>query len=466
MSKPEEKPRFVQVSGQFKEYMDHLRGVHPNKTDEQLLEEAFGYGFFILEEDIPSGQVAIRQFVDTLTMLKPLLAGEKPAESRKAINQYRELATKFFATYAGKEWARAFIGGGGFQVIVDDPENKIMIRNRNEVNRLNADVYQDYYTRGLDKITSIMLSPALVDGASAAEIVYETEMKVDDYITLTTERDETNKQILVKAEKGDIKWTKHKGIERLKIIEDAIFRLTPKRDPTSYEIMFWVVDEEENQSPEQWIKLLPEQVFWLSPNREGHELIGPSIMASVASIAYLLDGILSAIGINFQRWGNKRYFFIMGTPERPWSPPAVKSFLTDTKTMVDKNKMGIPVPAGFDYKSIGGEIFEGTDVINYFFSAIATGMLFPRDFMETGRTQASDKNWRAWLVRIGRLQRQVKRDIEQQLWEPHLWCKYGKTYRIPKKGTPIEKQEQPKQYVPKPVGKQRGVGIFKRKLKC
>jgi len=84
--------------------------------------------------------------------------------------------------------------------------------------------------------------------------------------------------------------------------------------------------------------------------------------------------------------------------------------------------------------------------------------------METGRTQASDKNWRAWLVRIGRLQRQVKRDIEQQLWEPHLWCKYGKTYRIPKKGTKIEDQETPNQYVPKLSWKAEGRWYIQEKI--
>jgi len=119
--------------------------------------------------------------------------------------------------------------------------------------------------------------------------------------------------------------------------------------------------------------------------------------------------------------------------------------------MIKNNWVGIPVPAGFKIENIGGEqsIFEGRNLLDYLTGMICAGMQYPREFLEVGKTAASDKAWLAWTVRYGRSQQQVRRAIEHQLFQRHLWCEFGKTYRIPKKGVEVAKQERRPIYVPK-----------------
>jgi len=117
--------------------------------------------------------------------------------------------------------------------------------------------------------------------------------------------------------------------------------------------------------------------------------------------------------------------------------------------MIKNNWTGIPVPQGFDVKEIGGEVFQGRDILDHFISMIAAGMNYPRDFLEFGRTRAGDKAWLAWQVKYGSAQRQVRRAIEQQLIEKHLWCKVGKIYRVPKQGVEPKNREKRPIYVPK-----------------
>jgi len=396
-----------------------------------------------LEEINSAGQAKL-SLIDRLT---PTLTGEKPPETHKVIKQYRELARKFAPVHAGVEWAHVFLNGGGFQTNIDDPENKVMKRNKKEIDYWNAYISMDYYNQGFDRILDLLTKPALVDGFSAAEIVYEKELKFADYVTDVEETQLPNgeKEYDFQVDTSNINWRSLKGVQRLKIIDDAIWRLEPIRDIKSFEVKYWILDK--GQGTETY--LLPEQLFVLGWNTEGTSLIGESMVASVATVAMLLREILNAIGVNFRRWGNKRYFLIMGTPERPYSPTHVANLLKDVKTMVDKNKMAVAAPAGFDYKEIGGEIFEGRNVIDTMLGIIAAGMQFPKEFLESPRTQASDKSWLAWLIKNSRNQRQVRRAVEQQLWEKHLWCKFGKTFKVSKKGVKVEDQEKQNQYVPK-----------------
>ena len=355
--------------------------------------------------------------------------------------------------------------GGGFIVQTNDPNDKHKIMTRDEVKQFCRDVYQDQYTTGLDNILDIMMDTALTDGCSAAEIVYDEEVEFMDYVSgfenvVMKDKEGKDKVVKVMTPKEPDWHGTLKRITRLKIIDDAYNRLRPYRHPKSGEVLFWSLDEKVKS---EWtnkktiaknsIKFHPWEIFWLSWNQRGTNLKGMSLIQPVYTIAKFVQAIQKAVGVGFNRWANKKYFFVLGTEKRPWSKPAQTAFLKAMGQMIKNNYIGIPVPAGFDIKNIGGEgtVFEGQNLLNYLTGQICTGMQYPREFLEVGKgTQsASSSSWLAWTVRYGRNQRQVKRAIEQQLFKRQLWCLHGKKYRVSKKGVPRTEQEQRDVYIPK-----------------
>jgi len=441
----EEKRENLEITANFGEYLDRIRG---DKTRAEVVEEIVesGMPMYVLSETPSEGQATLK-WIESLNILGPSTVEKKSPQTTREIEQYRQLADKFGPVTAGIKWLEAFAIKSGFQTTIEDPEDDTMKRNKDEIDKLNDNIYQDRYTRGLDTLTSILQHESFIVGFSAAEIVYEEEMKFLDYVEDTTKIEnpitgETTYDYTI-AEDRD--WQRHKGIQRLKFIDDAVLRLTEVRDAKSFEVKYWILDKGEDSET----FLLPEQVFILPNDAEGTNLKGKSEVMPVAVVAVLLDEIMKAIGVNYKRWGNKRFFFIMGHHDRPWSPAHQANFMKDTAQMVKKNKLGVTVPAGFDYKEIGGEIFEGRDIIDTMLGIIASGMQYPKEFQESPRTQASDKSWLAWLVKVDGVQRDTRRAIEHQLWEPHLWCRFGKTYRVKKQGVKVEEQEQRTQYVPK-----------------
>jgi len=154
-----------------------------------------------------------------------------------------------------------------------------------------------------------------------------------------------------------------------------------------------------------------------------------------------------------------------GTEKRPWGKAHMANFVRDVKRMREKNLSAIPVPAGFDVKDIGGEVFEGRAITDYLVGMIAAGMQYPKEFLETGRTRASDKAWLAWLVRYGRNQLQLRRAIEHQLWKRHLWCLYGRKQRVPKQGVAVDQQDLIDTYVPRLEWKAEGKWAKETKIK-
>jgi len=122
--------------------------------------------------------------------------------------------------------------------------------------------------------------------------------------------------------------------------------------------------------------------------------------------------------------------------------------------MVEKNKTGIPVPAGFDVKEIGGELFTADSVLDVLLNLICAGMKYPKEFL-FGRKETENR-WIAWNVTYGHRQEKIAEAIRHQLWKRHLWCLYGKEYRVPKQGVPPEQQERKPIYIPKLVWKEEG----------
>lgn len=435
---------FIESTSQWFEKESKKRGI----SQEELFDQIKNDGFLVEFEEStrgPKGQVKLTFLGNVFTMGetgKMKAVGEKGKEAGSPyLSVYRDLAENFAPVHAGIEWHRAFTSGGGFTVRSDEPRDKHKKEVVEYIKTLCKKIYQDEYVIGLDTIIDIMIDAALVDGCAGAEIVYDYKtvdsktgvesygIKFEDFVKeeLTIEAKEKGGKpttIQVTRQPSVDEWKKFRGIRRLKIIPDAVNRCIPYRHPKSYEVLYWTIDEmqtaKEGEQPKVK-KLLPFQIFWIAWNTKGTNLKGNSLVRPVVSIAELVKRIQKATGKGFERWANKKYFFVCGSEKRPWSPIHIRNFLKVLGMMISNNWAGVPVPTGFDVKEIGGTVFEGRDLLDHLISMICAGMKFPRDFLEYGRTRAGDTAWLAWQVEYGRSQLQLRRAIEQQLFKRHVW---------------------------------------------
>lgn len=431
----------------------------------------------VFEELIRDSQYAFVEFDETsgkaslvFTSWDNNILQPEKMPSEKLIQEYRNLRDNFALVSAGIEWHKDF-SAEGFTVQIDDPKDEHKQAMREIIKNFCRDVYQDFYTKGLDSILDIMIDEAFTVGMDAAEIVYEKEVVFEDYLETEMEK------VIIDGKPVPVpvpikpNWRDLGGITRLKIIEDAVTRMKPYRHPISGEILYWTLDEKSGQQyatkQAKTIKYHPWEIFLLSVNRRGTNLKSRSLIEPVYTIAKFVQQIHIAVGKGFARWSNKRYFFVTGDPKRQWSKPSLANFMTAMEQMIKNNWVGIPVPYGFDVKNIGGEetVFEGKNLLDHLTGIILAGMQIPRDFIEVGRTQGGDKPWLAWQVRYNRNQLLIRRAIEQQLFQIHLNCKFGETYRVSKKGVPINEQEKRAIYVPKVAWKSEGRWHVETKIK-
>jgi hypothetical protein len=386
------------------------------------------------------------------------------------------LRDEFPPVSAGVEWHRDFTVGGGFTVQIDDPNDVHKKEMKDAIIKLCKGIFQDAYIKGLDSILDIMIEMALTDGLSAAEVLYGNETNFEDYVdgyedvTVPDPKAITKTKVVQVMRPKEPDWAKlgtdkdgnKVGMTRLKIIEDSYRRLVPYRHPISGEVLFWTLDEkiesttawgtrEMVEKNKQVIKFHTWEIFWLSWNKRGTNLKSRSIIEPVYIISKFVQAIQKAVGIGFNRWANKKYFLVCGTEKFQWSKPARQQFLKTFEQMVKNNWVGMPVPAGFDVKEMGGEqaIFEGKNLLDYLTGMICAGMQYPREFLEIGKSQQGNQAFLAWTVRYGRSQQMIRRAVEQQLWTRHLWCIFGKTHKISKKGVKVADQEMLDIYIPK-----------------
>lgn len=467
----------------FEEYVKNI-SEKTGKTPLEVSSELLNDGYSIVEFDETTGKASL--VYESIGFKRGVLP-EATKYSEGNLKSFRDLRENFPPVTAGIEWHRDFTAGSGHTVMIDDPKDEHKKEMKVAIEEFERNVYQDQMTIGMDNITDIMVDVMFTEGLSSAEIVYGIDVNFDDYvdhyepIEMKVVNSETNKETTITTQVPVMKdpdWKTLSGITRLKILDNAYSRLKVYRHPVSGEVLFITLDE---KAPEgiypYWtgsaqykrtvIKFHPWEIFWLSTNRRGPNLKGISLVQAVYSVAKMVQEIENAVGKGFKRWANTKYFFILGSERRPWNKETQKRFLTSMKQMIQHDYVGFPVPFGFDVKSIGGEgaIFDGKNFLDYLIGLVCAGMQYPREFLEVGRTQAGDKAWIAWRVRYGRNQLQIRRAIEQQLWKRQLWCKFGLTYRISKKGVPVNEQEQRDIYVPKLEWRSEGKWLQQEEIK-
>lgn len=408
------------------------------KTEDQIIKETFGDGFVVYVEE--SGGIA--------KLATSQLFSTKASKEIPVITQCIRLRRSFAPISACIDYLKDKLIGGGVGASIDKPEDTFQKKVKEYITDFIENVYQDTYTHTLSEILDIMVDEALTTGFSAAEAVYAKEgITFEQYasnpikqeITMKTKTGEKQVNYMV-FDLNEPEWKKDKlgGIVRLKIFKDAYKRLKLYRNPQSWEGMYWTVDEPTDESTELTTqglilasfgkkykppvtRLHAWQMFVIALNRKDWTERGTSPITNVLSTALILEKILKSVGEGIWRAGNKKYFIICGTEKRPWSAPHIRNTLQEMEEASKRGWSTIPVPAGFDIKEAGGEVFEAKTAIELFLRIIAKGMQCPVNVVgidSRGRTEI-DYNYQ-------RMRDGLKRAIKFQLFARHVWCEHDK----------------------------------------
>jgi hypothetical protein len=428
------------------------------KSKEEILEETFHDGYVVISE---SGDGAFK--VEGGQLFKP--TGEKVDD----LTECRRLRERFGPIAACVEYIKDIILGSGIDVVLNDITDSHQKDVKKELQQWMDNIYQDVYTIGLNSLLNILVDNALTDGFAAAEIVYETD---EDYFSkyakpitsssMSQESGKLAKSDYISYEITDPIWSDLKGISRLKIFLDAPTRLRLYRKGRTWEADYWVLDQPnvagaqagmtsssqknlQQGTPMQLTSadlvrstlvgskqvlvkpsayFLPWQIFSLSVTRRNWLEKGPSIILPAMKTAQLLEKIMNAVGEGIYRAGNKKYFIICGTKDRPWGAIHIRNLLSQIKDASEKNWSTIPVPAGFDLKEAGGQVFEAQNAINYFLRVIAGIMHVNASVLGLDAREGRNVTDFSYSSHI-RLKQEMLNQIRTQLFRLHIWAKYG-----------------------------------------
>jgi hypothetical protein len=423
----------------------------------------------ILEETFHDGYVVINEAGESVFKVESGQLFKVEGDKKDDLAECRRLREKFGPISACVDYIKDIIMGSGYDIILDDLTDEHQKKIKKELVRWMRDIYQDIYTIGLNEILDILVDNALTDGFAASEIVYAEEPKngslFDDYAKPVTsslisqESGKLAKSEYISYEVKEPVWSDLKGISRLKIILDAPTRLRLYRT-RSWEANYWVLDEpstsgiqtgmstasQKNLQQSAAMQLtsaelvtssmgkkttakpsayfLPWQIFSLSLTRRSWLEKGASVVYPALRTAQLLEKIMGAVGEGIYRAGNKKFFIICGTKDRPWGAVHIRNLLSMLKDASEKNWSTVPVPAGFDLKEAGGTVFEAQNAINYFLRVIAGIMHVNPSVLGLDTREARNVTEVPYFTHL-RMKENLQTQIEKQLIRLHIWTKYG-----------------------------------------
>ena len=455
-SKPKRNPAHYSPKD-LKEYIVE-ESERTGRSKDEILEDTFHDGYVVVSESA-DGQFKVEggQLFKTIS------------EKTDDLTECRRLRERFGPIGACIDYIKDVIMGSGFDVMVDDIHDEHQQKVKEEILKWMKIIYQDVYTVGLNSLLNILVDNALTDGFAAAEIVYtkETEdffMKYAKPITssvMSQEGGKLAKSDYTSYEIREPQWSELGGIARLKIFLDAPTRLRLMRRGRTWEADYWVLDQPNvagaqggmqsatqknlqqgtpmqltsddlvrstlpNKTNSSLVKpsayFLPWQIFSLAVIRRTWLEKGPSIILPALKTAQLLEKIMNAVGEGIYRAGNKKYFIICGTKDRPWGGIHIRNLLSQIKDASEKNWSTIPVPAGFDLKEAGGTVFEAQNAINYFLRIIAGIMHVSPSVLGLDAREAVKGIPDFTHLR---LKEEFRSQIQTQLVRLHIWATYG-----------------------------------------
>jgi len=412
------------------------------KTAGQIIEETFGDGFVRYVEEAGKGEARLSAWGGTTVETEPA----------KRIADYRKLRKEFAPVSQCVDYIKSIIIGSHIAVQISDPKDKFQKELKEHLEFFSRIIRQDVYTRSLFTLMGIMVDESLTTGSVGAEIVYEKNPTFDPTelnpreVEIKPKGKKKTKMLVIDVKDPqwndvveDDKVTEEGlgGIVRLKIFQNAVLRLKRYRDPLSWEIMYWTLDEtgpptlhEEvrgKQKKPEFIKFHPWQIFWLPLNRRDWDVNGESVISPVYTIAKILERIMSSVSEGIYRAGNKKFFIVTGTEKRPWSSPHIRDVMSQFKEMGEKDWTAVPVPAGFELKEIGGEVFEAQNIINVLLTLIAQGMNCPKEILGLSSRGSGERQLLTSHIEIAKMKNTFMSAIEDQLFARQVWCKHGKT---------------------------------------
>lgn len=382
----------------------------------------------------------------------PILTAWAMPNVAEDVDELRRLRRDFAPVSRSIDYIKSMIIGNDLDVEIEDPEDKSKKEVRNEIKLFMKNLFQDTYTRSLYTLLSIMLDEALTVGASGAEIRYEnSDFKFMDFVisqessNLPVSKSSTGGKDFIYYKSKEPDWGKLEHIVQLKIFKNALGRMKLYRDPNTWEANYWTLDEIVSTGdtamaiPQMALKpaggqsqrFHPWQIFWLNVNRREFDEKGMSVISGGKNLALLLERMLNSVGEGVYRAGNKKYFIICGTEKRPWSKPHIRNVMQQVQEMGRRNWTTVPVPYGFDIKSIGGEVFQANQVLTIVINLLAQAMHVPTEVLGIVlRAQGAGMGERiltASFNEIEQMRYEFKSAIQNQLFMKELWCTHGKT---------------------------------------
>ena len=414
----EEKPKVNLDESAIRSFSEYVNSIkeQTGKSEKEIIDETFSNGFFTVNIE-ETGQI----YLDASQMFQDKTNTKD--DKGVPISEYIRLRKEFAPVSRCIDYIKEQLIGGGISLYVENPKNKHQMDTLERANNLIRNINQDILTRNLDSLLDIILDNALTTGLGCAEILYETPISFSDYAISNIERVDGKEVVNYDINQPD--WKELKGVEKLHILENAHERIEPIRNAKSWEIEYFnykgsnvknsMFSKNQNNNS---IKLHTWQVFWLSPKRIGWDSKGESIIAPIYSTAIYLEKISKAVSEGIHRAGNKKYIMICGTAKAPWGTPYIRNALKQFEEASRKNWATIPVPAGFDIKEMGGEVFDGNDVMNYFKETISKSLGVPPQELGIDSKVELKTNFSMMRNRISDA-------IQYQILEPHLYASFG-----------------------------------------
>src|SRR3972149_5911144 len=132
----------TEVQGDFNQYMEDMKKT-TGKSDIDILKDTFQNPWLTLSVEETGGN--LRLAIDA----SQIMGKDKKEETKDPILECIRLRNNFAPVSSCVEFIKQQLIGGGIDVVINNPKNKIETDIKDDLFKLIGDVYQDVYTIGV-----------------------------------------------------------------------------------------------------------------------------------------------------------------------------------------------------------------------------------------------------------------------------------------------------------------------------